>query len=77
MEVALTTKDNPYDPFDQYTEWMLFDHERNYCTAEYIARIANTSDSLTDAENKEIIENAIDEIIKYDLTNNYVKIRRN
>ena len=27
--VRLTTVDNPYDPFEQFTSWFLFDEENN------------------------------------------------
>ena len=73
---AITTIDNPYDPFDQVDEWFLFDTEKGYNSCAYLARIARTSDQLTDEENSREIERAIDEIIKYDLTGLYKKAAR-
>ena len=72
----LTTFDNPFDPFEQFTSWFLFDVEKGYNTCSYLARIAKTSEQFTDLENEEEIERAIDEIIKYDFMNMYVKIKR-
>jgi hypothetical protein len=71
---ALTTKDNPFNPITQFNDWFLFDIEKGYYTASYLARIAKTSDLLTDYENSLEIERAIDEIIKYDFRNIYVKV---
>ena len=73
MSVMLSTKDNPFDPFDQFTSWFLFDIEKGYNSCDYLGRIARTSDQLSDEENKKEIERAIDEIIKFDLTGMYVK----
>ena len=73
MSVMLSTKDNPFDPFDQFTSWLLFDIEKGYNSCDYLGRIARTSDQLSDEENKKEIERAIDEIIKFDLTGMYVK----
>jgi len=70
-EVMLTTFDNPYSPFDQFTLWHLFDKEKGYNTCEYLARIARTSDEFTDQENGAEIDRAIDEIIKHDPFNIY------
>lgn len=42
----------------------------------YLARIARTSDALSDEENNEEVERAIDEIIKYDFRNVYKKVKR-
>ena len=75
--VALTTFDNPFDPFEQFDSWFLFDVEKGYNSCAYLDRIAKTSDQLSDEENEIEIERAIDEIIKYDLTNNYKKVREN
>lgn len=74
---ALTTFDNPYDPFTQFENWFLFDVEKGYNSCGYLGRIARTSDELTDEENNEAIEAAIDEIIKYDFRNIYKKIYKN
>ena len=73
---ALTTFDNPYDPFEEFTSWFLFDVEKGYNTCGYLARIARTSDQLSDEENNKEIERAIDEIIKYDLRNIYKKVTK-
>ena len=61
---ALTTFDNPYDPFEQFTSWFLFDVEKGYNTCAYLARIARTSEQLSDEENNLEIERNIKK--KYD-----------
>lgn len=71
---ALTTVDNPFNPFEQFTSWFLFDEEKGYHSSAYLGRIARTSDQLSDEENNQEIERAIDEIIKYDFTNIYRKV---
>lgn len=75
-ECRLTTFDNPYDPFKQFNSWFLFDVEKGYNSCGYLARIARTTDQMSDAENEEEIERAIDEIIKYDFMNIYKKVRK-
>lgn len=74
--VALTTHDNPYDPFTHFSEWFLFDTEKGYNTCDYLGRIAQTSEQLSDEENDAEVERAIDEIIRYDARNIYKKVRR-
>lgn len=66
--VAITTIDNPYDPFDQFREWYMFDSLAGYGSCGYLDRIAHTSDALTDEENEQEIERAIDEIIMFNPT---------
>ncbi len=75
--VTITTNDNPYDPFDQFDDWYMYDIQKGYGTWEYVARLANTSDDLTDKENDQEIERAIDVIIKNDLFGIYKKVVRN
>ena len=75
-KVALTTVDNPYDPFDDFNNWYLFDMKAGYNSCAYLDRIAKTSDALSDAENLDEIERAIDEIIRYDFINVYRKVKR-
>lgn len=75
-QCALTTVDNPYDPFDQFNEWFLFDEEKGYHSTSYLGRVARTSDQLSDEENDAEIERAIDDIIRYDFLGIYKKVRR-
>lgn len=73
----LTTIDNPYNPFEQFASWFLFDEEKGYHTCAYLGRIARTSDELSDKENDLETERAIDEIIKHDFRNIYKKVKQN
>lgn len=75
-EVMLTTIDNPFDPFEQFTSWFLFDVEKGYNTCSRLARIAQISDELSEKETNEEVERAVDEIIKYDFMNIYKKVKR-
>lgn len=75
-DCMLTTFDNPYNPFDQFTLWLMFDKEKGYNSCELLARIVNLSDDLSEKEVDEATERAIDEIIKYDPFNIYMKVTR-
>lgn len=75
-ECMLTTFDNPFDPFEQFTSWFLFDVEKGYNTCSYLGRIAHLTDDMTALETNEEIERAIDDIIKYDFMNIYKKVTK-
>ena len=69
----LTTIDNPFDPFTQFDEWLAFDEDNGYFTCAYLARVTITSDELSEADEELAIEDAIDEIIKYNVLGLYKK----
>ena len=75
-ECMLTTVDNPYNPFEDYDSWFRFDQDKGYCSCSYLARIARTSDQLSDEENNRENERAIDEIVLFNPTI-YRKVTRN
>ena len=72
----LTTFDNPFDPFEQFTSWFLFDVEKGYNSCAYLGRIARSSDQFSEEENNGVVERAIDDIIKHDFRNIYKKVSR-
>ena len=74
--VMITTFDNPYNPFTNFNDWFMFDVEKGYYTCNYLARIVNLSDDMTEKEQEAEIERAIDEIILYNPFNIYKKIKK-
>lgn len=77
IEHRLTTFDNPFDPFDDFTQWLLFDNEKGYNTVGYLARLlSNLPDDLTEEEENKEKEKAIDLIISNDFLNIYKKVKR-
>lgn len=72
--VALTTVDNPFDPFEQFNDWFEFDIEKGYYTCSRLARLTNLSDDMSEAESNKEIERAIDELINYDVFDVYKKV---
>lgn len=70
----LSTKDNPFNPFKQFDEWFAFDVMKGYNTCAYLARIVKSSDELSPNDQAKAVENAIDEILKFNLTGNYYKV---
>ena len=72
----LSTIDNPFNPFEDYSSWLMFDKEKGYDSAERLMRIPKLTDCMAQKEENEEIERAIDEIIKYDILNVYVKVSK-
>ena len=70
----LTTADNPFDPFTQFDEWLRFDESKGYNTCAYLARIAKTSDELSETDQNLAIQSAIDEIIRMNVLGIYKKV---
>lgn len=70
----LTTVDNPFDPFEQFTSWFLFDVEKGYNSCGKLARIANVSESMSETEFNNEIDSAIDKLIKVDFLDIYKKV---
>jgi hypothetical protein len=71
MQTMLTTKDNPFNVFTEYDQWVQFDQQQGYYTPQYLARISNVDDSLSDAEIEYEIDRAITEILEYDILGIY------
>lgn len=74
-ENMLTTIDNPYSPFTQFDEWNAFDTQKGYYTLSYLARIANTSNELGEAEEEFAINQAMKEIVYYNVLGIYKLVR--
>ena len=81
QEAMLTTTDNEWDPFDNFSEWYSRDMElarqqnRRSCSG-YMAMIAACSDDVSDNEFNQVINDAIDEIVKLNLSGNFIKVTR-
>ena len=63
-DCMLTTYDNPFDPFSEFTIWWKEDVRLGHDTCGLLAKYANTSSVLSDQLNNEIIEEAMKEIVK-------------
>ena len=74
-EFMLTTLDNPYNPFTHYDDWLNYDTTKGYHTNAYLARIVKSSNELSEADEALAIDDAMNEIISFNLLGNYIKVR--
>ena len=75
-ETMLTTIDNPFDLFEQFTSWFLFDVEKGYNSCGRLMRIANVSEDMSTKEYNEAIDLAIDKLISLDFLGIYQKVTK-
>lgn len=73
---ALTTVDNPFDPFDDFDRWFAFDEEKGYHSSGLLARVTEISDELPESDMVRVVGDAIDFIILNDLTGIYKKVEQ-
>ena len=69
----VTTLDNPFDYFTQFEDWNKFDEDKGYYTCNYVARIAKTSTEMSERDYVQAVNDAVDEILRLNVTGNYVK----
>ena len=76
-DYMLTTIDNPYDPFEQFNQWLLFDKEKGYDSCEKLARIAQYNDNMSQKEIDDERRRAIDLLISLDFTDTFKRAYEN
>lgn len=76
IEYMLTTVDNPFDPFTQFDEWLAYDIQLGYNTSAFLARIAKVSNDLSLPDQDKAIQDAIDEIVKENVSGMWRKVSR-
>jgi len=74
---TITTIDNPFNPFDDFNSWFLFDIEKGYYTCSKLARLTNVSEGMTEKEEINEVERAIERLIELDPLDIYRKIEKN
>lgn len=77
QDYLITTVDNPYNPWTDWDLWYAYDENSGYHTCSYLARLMSVGEGLSDQEEDQEYNDAVDEIIRYDVTNKYAKIAKN
>ena len=82
----LTLIDNPYDYFTQFDEWFMYDNEQqskldlpNNCCGyldRIVAQLGGITDDMTENEENQLIDKAIDEIIAINPLHIYKKVTK-
>jgi hypothetical protein len=75
-EYMLTTVDNPFSPFTQWVEWYAYDTASGYHTCALLARITTSSDDLSDIDQVVAVQEAVDEIVKENVSGVHHKIQK-
>lgn len=73
-QVTVTTVDNPYNPFNDFEHWFLFDTEKGYYTSSKLARLTHLKDNMTQIEESIEVERAVDRLIELDPLDIYIKV---
>ena len=75
-QVTATTIDNPFNPFDDFHSWFMFDIEKGYYTSSKLGRLTHLRDDMTEKEENEEVERAVNELIRIDPLDIYIKVER-
>lgn len=75
-KVALSTIDNPWDPFDHWDEWYAYDLAQGHGTLALLGRTLVTSNELSEADQHVAYVSAIDEIVDENLSGLHVKVEK-
>ena len=72
----LTTIDNPFNPFTEFSNWFEYDVLKGYNSCQYLQRIAQISENFTEEEAEKRTNEAINEIITQNPFKIYKKVKK-
>lgn len=70
----LTTVDNPYNPFEDFSTWWEWDTLHGYNSCGKVAAMTKSTAGMSKEDENQCIEDAIDRIVFNDFTSLYVKV---
>ena len=71
----ITTSDNPWNPFTNFTEWYMYDMDKGYDTCGRLSKLAPIDDTFPINIKTEILDEAHEKMIKqgaFDKNGNFV-----
>lgn len=75
-DVMLTTIDNPWSPFTHWDEWREYDEASGYYTLPLLGRVVVTSDEMSEADQEVAIQDAMNEIIRENVSGVHVLVTK-
>lgn len=72
----LTTVDNPFDPFTEFKQWWAFDERNGYNTPGLLDRLVGDVSELSEADQHQIVQDAIDEVVRLNVSGMHRKVSR-
>ncbi len=75
-EYMLSTIDNPWNPFTNFTDWFSFDTLRGYNCCGRLAVYSNSSTEMSEDDMNEEDQRAIDRVIAEDPFGIYCKVKK-
>lgn len=76
-DLMLTTKDNPYDPREDYDKWKMWDEEHEYFTESFIGRMLLMEDDYDVDDEVSFLrlrDKVLIDILENDITDMYVLV---
>jgi hypothetical protein len=75
-EYMLTTVDNPYNPFTNFDEWLVYDTSMGHNSTGFLDRVAHVSPDLSEPDQALAIRDAIDYIVQENVSGVWRKVSK-
>lgn len=76
QQYLLSTVDNPFNPWTEYDDWLRFDEQSGYYSNQLLARVSIDNEDLNEELQEQLIQIAILEIIKENVSGMHRRVPR-
>lgn len=73
-DIMVSTIDNPYNPFTHFDEWKAWDEQSGYFTCSFLARLVQSSDHLSEADQALAETSAVEEMVRENVSGVYIMV---